>query len=102
MNTNKTFDSAVIKMKEIYQSVTIDIIAKCVFGIELNSVEPSTLNKSNRFYSSAINTFSAGAMTNRWISYFWLLFFNIFPEALPASVVLPGKVFDCKYKFLFI
>ena len=88
-------------MKEVYQSLTIDIIAKCAFGIEVNSVQPSTLNKSSKFYSSAIDTFSSFVMTNRWASYFFLVFFNIFPEALPASVIFPGKVFDCKYNFEF-
>ena len=83
-------------MKDIYQSLTIDIIAKVAFGIEVNSVQPSGLNKSSKFYSSVVETFGSYTMSDRWTSYFFLVFFNMFPGALPASVILPGKQMDCK------
>ena len=86
--------SAVINMKELYQSLTIDVIAKCAFGIEVNSVQPSGINKSSKFYSCAIETFSSFVFSNRWAAYFFNLFFNIFPDALPASVIFPQKQWD--------
>ena len=36
MKAFNILNSAVINMKEVYQSLTIDIIAKCAFGIEVN------------------------------------------------------------------
>jgi hypothetical protein len=87
-------------MKEVYQSLTIDVIAKCAFGIEVNSVQPSGLNKTSKFYSAVTETFASFVMTNRWTSYIFLVFFNIFPEAAPASFILPEKIFDCKFMVL--
>ena len=89
-------------MKEVYQSLTIDVIAKCAFGIEVNSVQPSGLDKSSRFYSSAVETFGSFTMSDRWTAYFFLLFFNMFPEILPTSLLFPGKAMDCKFlRFIF-
>ena len=84
-------------MKEVYASLTIDVIGKCAFGIEVNSLQSSEIDRSNKFYSSALETFSAFLLTNRWISYFWLFFFNMFPELLPGSLLFPAKQMDCKF-----
>ena len=87
-------------MKEVYQSLTIDVIAKCAFGIEVNSVKPSGLDKSSKFYTTVAETFSAFCMTNRWVSYIFLVFFNLFPEAAPASIIFRDKTFGCKLMLL--
>ena len=84
-------------MKEVYQSLTIDVIGKCAFGIEVNSLQNNGIDVANKFYSSAIETFSSFIITNRWMSYFFLLFFNMFPELLPASLLFPTKQMDCKF-----
>ena len=91
------YSGAVINMKEVYQSLTIDVIAKCAFGIEVNSVKPSGIDTSSKFYTTVLSVFSAFCMTNRWMSYIFLVFFNLFPEAAPASIIFPEKIFDCKF-----
>ena len=88
--------SAIIDLKEVYQSLTIDIIGKCAFGIEVNSLQPSKIDRSNKFYKTAIDTFSTFTMTNRWMAYFWTLFFNMFPGVLPAQFLFPANQMDCK------
>ena len=87
-------------MKEVYECLTIDVIAKCAFGIEVNSVKPSGLDKSSKFYKAVVGTFSAFCMTNRWMSYIFLVFFNLFPEAAPVRFIFPEKIFDCKFMLL--
>ena len=84
-------------MKEVYQSLTVDVIGKCAFGIEVNSLQKDRLDTTNKFYSSAVDTFSSFVISNRWMSLFWLFFFNMFPELLPVSSLFPTKQMDCKY-----
>ena len=83
-------------MKEVYQSLTIDVIAKCAFGIEVNSLKPTGIDKTNKLYRSAIDVFAAFLLTNRWIGYFFIFAFYIFPDLTPASWTFPADTMDCK------
>ena len=83
-------------MKEVYQALTIDVIGKCAFGIEVESLKSDRIDGSNRFYSSAIEAFASFVLTNRWMSYFFLVGFNMFPGLIPSAWLLPTTQFDCK------
>ena len=88
--------SAIIEFKTIYQSLTIDVIAKCAFGIEINSLQPKGIDKTNKLYKAAIDTFAAFAFTDRWTSYFFLLGFYMFPDLMPVSMSFPTGTMDSK------
>ena len=88
--------SAVIEFKTVYQSLTIDVIAKCAFGIEINSLKPNGIDKTNKLYKAAIDTFAAFAFTDRWTSYFFLFGFYMFPDLMPVSMSFPTGTMDSK------
>ena len=82
-------------MKEVYQALTVDVIGKCAFGIEVNSLKSDQIDISNPFFSSAVEVLGSYNITNRWMSYLFL-FFNIFPELAPSEGLFPAKQMDCK------
>ena len=89
--------SAVIEFKTVYQSLTIDVIAKCAFGIEINSLKPNGLDKTNKLYKAAIDTFAGFNFTDRWTSYFFLFGFYMFPDLMPISWSFPTGTMNGKF-----
>ena len=79
--------------------MTIDVIAECAFGIEVNSLQPNGIDKSNKLYKAAIDTFAAFRLEDRWSSYFMNLAFYMFPDLMPISMSFPTSTMDCKYIF---
>ena len=77
--------------------MTIDVIAECAFGIEVNSLQPNGIDKSNKLYKAAIDTFAAFRLEDRWSSYFMNLAFYMFPDLMPISMSFPTSTMDCKY-----
>ena len=66
---------AVVNIKEMFQCLSLDIIANCAFGIETDSFK----NPSNELFKSCMKTFTDLQISNMGDNIAFHLFFGLFP-----------------------